>query len=147
MEQGRLVQYKARVFDLNAVIRCLDDGVLFGMNAPAEFMPLAGFDIHFLTETADFPAMANTAGGTVITGCQDPFVLDDQRAHGPPQAGGAFGHQNGDVHEIFFPGRTLFIGHKFCSSACKNLREFFYPGQNNRLIRFPGKVENSAHKV
>ena len=82
----------------------LDDGVLFRVNAAAELVAHSGLDVEPFPQAADLGTVPDPGRGAVVAGGKDALVLDDHGPHRTPQAGGAFGHQGRDVHEIGFPG-------------------------------------------
>jgi hypothetical protein len=93
--------------DGDAMVGRLDNGVLFGMETAAQLMTFPGGNGLKFAEAADVEAVPQPGRSTVVTRGQDLFVLDEDGPHMPPEAGGPFGHEMGDVHEIFVPGRTV----------------------------------------
>jgi hypothetical protein len=91
----------------------LNNGILFRMKATAEFVPFPGRDTLFLTEAANVQAVFQPRGSPVVTRCQNLFIFDEKSTHLPPDTGGAFGNEMGDIHEILFPrgpiGMNLFF--------------------------------------
>jgi hypothetical protein len=83
------------------------------MKATAEFVTFSRRDASFLTEAADVQAMFQSGGSPIITRRQNLFIFDKESPHLPSKAGGAFGDEMSDIHEIFFPRgatrRTLFF--------------------------------------
>ncbi len=81
---------EGRPLDADPVQRRLDDGVLLGVEPPAELMAFAGGDVVLLPEAADLQAVAEPRRGAVVTRGEDPPVADQGGADAAPQAGGAF---------------------------------------------------------
>ena len=93
----------------NAMHRSLNDDVLFRVEAPADFMPLAGRHAELFAQTADIEAMRHLGRCAVIAGGEDAFVLDGYGPDPAAQAGRALRHEVGDVHEVVGPSDA---GHK-----------------------------------
>ena len=87
----------------NAVHRRLDDDVLFRVEAPADFMPLAGRHAELFAQATDIEAMRYLGRCAVIAGGEDAFVLDGYGPDPAAQAGRALRHEGGDVHEVVGP--------------------------------------------
>ena len=66
-----------------------------------------------MSKAPDIDAMWQAFWGTVVSGCENTPVVDDNRAHLARQAGGTSAHEFGDLHEIFVPFGTgiLFVWH------------------------------------
>ena len=90
---------------------CLYDGILFCMQAAAQFMAFTGGDAHLFAQAADIKAMLNSGGSTVVAGSNYAFFPDKNGAYMAPQTGGTLGHQFSNAHEIFFPGRAGYFFH------------------------------------
>jgi hypothetical protein len=93
--------------DRNPVVSGLDDGILFGVEPPAQLMAFARGNGSEFTKAADIKAMVQTGRRTVVTRGQDLLVLHKDGSHLPPEARGPFGHEMGDVHKVLVPGRTV----------------------------------------
>jgi hypothetical protein len=82
------------------------------MKATAEFVAFSRRDALFLTEATNVKAVFQARGSPIITCCQDLFIFDEECTHLPSKAGGTFGNEMGNIHEIFFPrgssGKSLF---------------------------------------
>jgi hypothetical protein len=85
------------------MVSSLDNRVLFGMKATAKFMAFSRRDALFLTEAADIQTVFQSGRSPIITRRQNLFIFDEESTHPPSEAGGAFGDEMGDIHEIFFP--------------------------------------------
>ena len=99
---------QAGVLDRHTVVCRLDNGILLGMDTPAQFVPLAGRDIQFFPQAANFLAVPDIGRGSVISGGQNLFVLHDNRTNSPAEASRAFCNQRCDIHEVGFPRRARF---------------------------------------
>ena len=65
----------------------LDDGVLLGVEGPAEFVPLAGGDAELFTEAADFQAVLDARRCAVVARGQDPLFPDEDGTDVTAEAG------------------------------------------------------------
>ena len=88
----------------DAVYGGLNDDVLFRMEAAADFVPLSGRHAELFAEAADIKAVGDLGGRTVVAGGEDSLVLDGDGPDHAAQAGRAFRHEVGDVHEVVGPG-------------------------------------------
>jgi hypothetical protein len=87
--------------------RCLNNGVLFGVNPATEFMTFTPWNFHLFTKTAYFQAMGETLRSPVIARCQDALVYHDQGADLATQTGGTRRNEACDLDEISIPGWTV----------------------------------------
>lgn len=85
----------------------LDNHILFGMQPPAEFMPLPGWDLQFFPQASLVQTMGQPGRSAVVSSAQDTLVLDRHRPHLAPQAGRPLGHEKSDAHEVFRPGQSM----------------------------------------
>ena len=93
--------------DLDTVVGRLDDGILFCMKAPAEFMPFSGRNLLFLTETPDIQTVIQSGRRAVVARRQNLLVLDKDSPHLSSKTRGPLGHEMGNVHKILFPRGPL----------------------------------------
>ena len=88
--------------ETDAMLRRLADGVDFRVIG-ADAMVV---DDH----AAVFIAMRRARQGTIVTCCQDVFILYEHATAMHARAGGAFGSEHGELEEIFVPRRAFPIG-------------------------------------
>jgi hypothetical protein len=93
--------------NLDAVVGGLDDGILFCMEAPAEFMPFSGRNLLLLAKATDVQTVIQSGGRAVVARRQNLLVLNEDSSHLSSKAGRPLGHETGNVHEILFPGGPL----------------------------------------
>lgn len=86
--------------DAHAEVRRLRDGVLLGMDASAQLVPSARRYVHLLSDASHLLAVAGALGRTVVSGGENPLVLDDDGSDLPSQTGGSGRYQTGHLHEI-----------------------------------------------
>lgn len=98
------------VFDGDAEDGGLYDGVLFGVEAAADFVSLALGYVHLFAEAADFFAVFESFGCAVVAGAEDVFVFDEDGADFASEAGAACGDEVCHFHEVFIVGWSFF-GH------------------------------------
>ncbi len=95
------------------MVGSLDDRILLGMKAAAEFVSLSGRDPLFLAEATDIQAVFYSGRSSVVTGGQNLLILDEDGPHLSSQTSRPLGDEVSNIHEIFFPGgsmrRTLFF--------------------------------------
>jgi hypothetical protein len=103
---GEVRAIKRSPFDGNPVIGSLNNDVLFGMKTSTQFVSLTGSDPQFLAQTADIEAMRESGRRSIIAGCQNSFVSYQNGPYLATPARRAPCYQRGDIHKIFFPGRT-----------------------------------------
>jgi hypothetical protein len=77
------------------------------MKTTTEFVALSRRDALFLTEATDIQAVFQSGGSPIITRRQNLFIFDEESTYLPSKAGGAFGDEMSDIHEIFFPRRAM----------------------------------------
>ena len=106
-DAGMVCTIKGGSPDLNAMIGGLDDGILLCMEPAAELMSFSRGDAQFLAKATDFQAMFQSRRSSIVTGRQNLFVSDEHSPYLPSQTGRALCDEMGDVHEIFFPGRSM----------------------------------------
>jgi hypothetical protein len=97
------------------MVSSLDNRILFRMKATAEFVAFSRRDALFLSEAADIQTVFQSGRSPIITRRQNLFIFDEESTHPPSEAGGAFGNEMGDIHEIFFP-RGPSVRSLFCFS-------------------------------
>ena len=90
-----------------ALYSCLDNDVLFRMQAATNFVPLSGRDTQLLSQTAYVKAVRHALRGAVVPCGEDAFILDSQSTDLASKTCGTSAHQIGDVHKIFRPGHAL----------------------------------------
>jgi hypothetical protein len=79
---ARLVRaVQSRPFDGYAVQGRLDDGILLGMQAPAELVALAGGNIVGRAETANIAAVGQSTGRAIVTTGKHAFIFNNNCAH------------------------------------------------------------------
>ena len=83
--------------------RGLNDDVLLRVEAPADFMPLAGRHAELFAQATDIEAMRYLGRCAVIAGGEDAFVLDGYGPNPAAQAGRALRHEVGEVQEVVGP--------------------------------------------
>jgi hypothetical protein len=88
------------------MVGCLDNGILLGVKAPAEFMALSGRDTQLFTKAADVQTVGETGRSPIVACRQDLLIFDQNGAHMSSQASRTFGDEMSDIHEVFFPGRS-----------------------------------------
>ena len=89
----------------------LDDGILLGVNAAADFMALPGGYAKLVTKAAQLQAIFRTGGSAIVARGQDVFVLHRHGADVVTAAGGALRHHRGYLEEILvncWPGNRYF---------------------------------------
>lgn len=89
--------------NIDAVHRSLDDHVLLGVQAAADFMTLTGGNTQLLAQATHFQAVRHARRSAVIAGGRMRLSLTAtaptlRRVHG-----GSLAHQVGDIHEIIRP--------------------------------------------
>ena len=94
--------------NIDAMLGCLDDSILFGMEPATEFVALTGRYIQLLPQAADFGTVTNARWGTVVAGSKDILVLDHHRPDLTPQTGRPAGNEPGDIHKVLIPGRAVY---------------------------------------
>jgi hypothetical protein len=77
------------------------------MKAAAELVSFSGRNPLFLAEATDIKTVLQPGWSTIITGGQNLLVFDEDSPHLSPQAGGSFGDEVSNVHEVFFPGGSM----------------------------------------
>ena len=102
-DAGMVRAVKSRTTNRNAVVSCLDDGILFRMQAPAQFVAFPRGDAKLLAQAACIEAMFQSRGSPIVPGGQDFLVLHKNGADLPSDAGGPLRNQMGDIHEVLFP--------------------------------------------
>ena len=99
--------------DLDAMVGSLDNRILLGMKAAAELVSLSGRNSLFLSEATNIQTVFHPGRSSIVTCGQNLLILDEDSPHLSPQAGGSFGNEVSNIHEIFFPGgsmrRTIFF--------------------------------------
>jgi hypothetical protein len=93
--------------DPHSMVGGLNNGILFGMETTAEFVPLPRRDAFLLTEASDIQTVLKPRRRPIVTGRQNLLVLDENGSHLSSQTGRPLGDQMGDIHEILFPGRPM----------------------------------------
>jgi hypothetical protein len=88
------------------VVGRLDNGILLGVKAPAEFMAFSGGDSELFTKATDLQTVGQTGRSSIVSCRQDLLIFDQNGANMSSQTGRAFGDEMGDIHEVFFPGRS-----------------------------------------
>jgi hypothetical protein len=73
------------------------------MKATAEFVAFSRRNALFLPEATDVQAVFQSGGSPIITCRQNLLIFDEESTYLSSKAGGAFGDEMGDIHEIFFP--------------------------------------------
>lgn len=149
-DTGLMCAVNFRICKGNTVNRSLNDDILFGVQASAYFMPLAGRNSELFPKTPDFEAMRDARGSPVIARSQNMLVLDSDGADTSPQTSRAFRDQMRNVHEIIGPGDTR---HRFSFRSLGKLSPraggLFPPARGLFEPRLPGKQREltckSAH--
>ena len=100
-----------RPFQVDAVLRRLDDGVLLGMHCPADLVSGAGGDVVLISQAAKFQTVSGPGRGAVITCGQDVLVFDRDGPDMMPPASASLGHHRGDFEEIFVDAGPHKTGH------------------------------------
>ena len=102
-----------RALDAHPVQGGLDDDVLFGVQAAADLVALAAGHAQLLAQANPRPRQWGVSEGGPVVACgQDAFVAHGDGPHLAARAGGAFGHQIGDPHEVVGPGHASgLVGH------------------------------------
>ncbi len=98
---------KGGSLDRYSMVGGLDDRVLLGMKAPAELMSFSGRNPLSLAEAPDIQAVFQTGRRAVVTRGQNLFVFDEDGPHLSSNARGPFRDEVSNIHEIFFPGRSM----------------------------------------
>jgi len=93
--------------EADAVEGGLNDNILLGVDSPADFMPLPGWYLKLIPETAQLKAVLETSRGAVVTGSQYMLVPDRHRPDMVTAAGGALGDHGGYLEEIFIGIRSF----------------------------------------
>jgi hypothetical protein len=101
---------KGRPLDPYPMVGRLDNGILLGVKAPAEFMAFSGRDTQLFTKATDVQTVGETGRSPIVACGQDLLIFDQNGAHMSSQTGRAFGNEMGDIHEVFFPGRSVRMG-------------------------------------
>lgn len=96
---------KRRALDADAVQRRLDDGVLLGVNRPAQLV--MGAALQVLASAAHPVAVVEPGGRAVVARGEDALVLDEDCSNLISQAGGALGDYCGDLHEVLVESWTM----------------------------------------
>lgn len=74
-------------FNADAMQCGLDYSILFGMQPPAQFMPLTGWNTLLLPQTTGIETMPYTGWNAVISCCYNLLVAHQNSADFPAQAG------------------------------------------------------------
>jgi hypothetical protein len=112
-DAGVVRTIEGRPTDPNAMIGGLNDGILFRMEATAEFMAFSRGDFQLLTEAADVQTMIHPGRSSVITRGENLFIFHKDRPHLSSKASGALRDEMGDVHEILIPRGAMATGDLF----------------------------------
>jgi len=86
-----------------AVDARLDDGVLFGMHAAAEFVVLSGGNLQLFAQASHLSTVGDALGAAIIAAGEDLIVSYQDGAHLAPQTGAALGGKKGHLHKILLP--------------------------------------------
>jgi hypothetical protein len=97
---------KGRPLDPHPMVGCLDNGILLGVKATAEFMAFSGRDTQLFTKATDVQTVGETGRSPIVACGQDLLIFDQNGAHMSSQASRTFGNEMSDIHEVFFPGRS-----------------------------------------
>ena len=100
---GEIGTVEGGATDTETVQGGLDDRILFGMQATAEFMPFAGGDTLLLAQTANFKAMTDLGRSAIVAGGDNALVAHEDGPHLTAQAGGTLRDHLGDAHEVLIP--------------------------------------------
>ena len=92
----------------------LDDRILLGVDASAEFVPSARWYIHLFADASHRLAVLGSLGGSVVSCGEHPLVLDENRTHMSSYTGGPGRYEFGHFHEIFVVIRTIHDTETMC---------------------------------
>jgi len=99
---------EGRLVNADAIERGLYNGILLGMKSSAELLSLPGGIDNF--GEGNLPrGSASVPGGAIVTRCQESMFTDEQRADLTTEACRSLGDLASDAHEVFVPGRTLWM--------------------------------------
>jgi hypothetical protein len=88
------------------MVGCLDNGILLGVKAPTEFMAFSGGNTKLFTKAADIQTVGKAGRSPIVPCRKDLLIFNKNGTHMSSQTRRAFGHKMGDIHEVFFPGRS-----------------------------------------
>jgi hypothetical protein len=89
------------------MVGSLDNRILLSMKAAAEFVSFSRGDPLFLAEATDVQAVFQPGRSSIVTGGQNLLIFDEDSPYLSSQAGGSFGNEMSNIHEIFFPGGSM----------------------------------------
>ena len=111
---GKIGDVDFRAVNRYAVARGLQNRVLFGVQAVAEFEPFPGFNaLDVALAAAEFAGMGMPGGRTVVAGAENLVVAHDKAADLAPQADAALRDQVYDAVKILVPGNAVGHGEPF----------------------------------
>jgi len=90
----------------HAVVSGLNDAILFGMEATAEFMSLSGRDAHLPAKAPDVQTVLDPGRGSIVPRSQNFLIFYENGTDLSPETGRSLGDKMGDIHEVFVPGGT-----------------------------------------
>lgn len=92
----------------DAVHGSLNDDILLGVEAAADFVSLARWHIELFAQAAHFEAVGEVGRGTVVPSGKDTLVPHRNSPDFAPGAGGTFSNHVGYAHEVIGPGESVF---------------------------------------
>lgn len=108
MDTGRVSDVDSRIFYARAVLCRLGDGVHLGVDgSKAVLLGLPIGRCGLIDQATDVSAVRHACRGTVVTGCEDVFIPDDDRPDLSAGTCGAFRDLLGYGHEILIPAQAL----------------------------------------
>lgn len=93
-------------------ISCLDDRVLLRVDPSAQLVPGPRGDVHLLPDATQLLAVLGSFRGSVVSGGNEPLLLDNDRPHLPSDASGPLRGQKRHLHEIFVVVRSFHDNHQ-----------------------------------
>lgn len=108
-DTGRVCAVDGATLETNAMKGSLDDDILFGMNCPADLLPLTRGNPLLIAEATQLKAVFQTSSGPIITSGQDMLVPDSNSSHMVSKAGGALRHHRGYLEEIVIKTQSFHI--------------------------------------
>ena len=97
-DAGLVGAIKRCSLDADSVHCRLNDGILLGMNSPAELVARA--TLHIFTGAADKVAVVKACWGAVITRGEYSLILHEERSHLVTQTGRPLCYHSCNLHEI-----------------------------------------------
>jgi len=90
--------------DLHSVVGGLNNGILLGVEAAAEFVSFPRRDALPFTKASHIQAVLDSRRRSIVACRQNLLIFDENSSNLSSQTGRPFGNEMGDIHEILFPG-------------------------------------------